>query len=82
MWLPESFHTAALNQLEDRLSLIQRFRYERHLLGSYPHAPISKLVAQAGIPLPNYLGMKPEHRRSLFTHEPSLVEWRVYRFEK
>ena len=82
MWLPESFHTATLDRLKDRLSLVQRFRYERQLLSSYPDAPIFNLVARAGIRLPDYLGMKTEHRRALFMREPSLVEWRVYRFEK
>lgn len=82
MWLPESFHTANLDRLKDRLSLVQRFRFERQLLSSYPDAPVFNLVAQAGIQLPDYVGMKPEHRRALFMREPSLVEWRVYRFEK
>lgn len=82
MWLPESFHTATLEQLKDRLKLVRRFRFERQLLSSYPDAPIFNLVASAGIRLPDYLGMNAEHRRALFTREPSLVEWRVYRFEK
>ncbi|MFA5190382.1 MAG: hypothetical protein WC740_06635 [Verrucomicrobiia bacterium] len=80
--MPESFHTSTLDRLKDHLSLVQRFRYERQLLSSYPDAPIFNLVARTGIRLPDYLGMKPEHRRALFMREPSLVEWRVYRFEK
>ena len=82
MLLPESFHTAALGQLKDRLKLAQRFHYERRLLNSYPDAPIFNLVARAGFKLPDCLGMNPAHKRALFMWEPSLVEWRVYRFEK
>jgi len=79
--LPESFHAATLERLKDRLSFVSRFRYERQLLNSYPDAPVFNLVTRLGIQLPDYLGMKPEHRRALFMREPSLVEWRIYRFE-
>jgi hypothetical protein len=82
MWLPESFHTATLERLKDRLSLARGVRFERQLLSAYPDAPIFNLVASAGIRLPDYMGMKSDHRRALFMREPSLVEWRVYRFEK
>ncbi len=82
MLLPESFHTAALSQLKDRLKLTQCFHYERQPLNSYPDAPIFNLVARAGLKLPACLGMNPAHKRALFMREPSLVEWRVYRFEK
>jgi hypothetical protein len=82
MCLPESFHAAALEQLKDRLKLVERFRFERQLWSSYPDAPIFNLVSRAGLRLPDYLGMKSGHRRAMFMREPSLVEWRVYRFEK
>ena len=82
MWLPESFHTATLNQLKNRLKLVQTFRYERRLFSSYPDAFVFNLVASAGIQLPDYLGMNPRHKRALFMREPSLVEWRIYRFER
>ncbi len=82
MWLPESFHTAALSQLKDRLKLMECFRYDRRLWSSYPDAPVFGLVAGAGFKLPDYLGMNPAHKRALFMRELSLVEWRVYRFEK
>ena len=82
MWLPESFHATALNQLKDRLKLVGRFHYERQLLNSYPDAPIFNLVACTGFKLPTCLGMNPEHKRAFFMWEPSLVDWRIYRFEQ
>jgi hypothetical protein len=82
LWLPESFHAPTLGQLKDRLKLVRCFREERRLPSSYPDAPVFNLVARLGLKLPSYVGMNPEHRRALFMREPSLVEWRVYRFEK
>ena len=82
LWMPESFHTATLNRLKGRLSLVQSFPYTRRLWSSYLDAPIFNLVAQAGIRLPDYVGMLAEHKRALFMCEPSRVEWRVYRFKE
>lgn len=80
--LPPSFHAQTLPRLAGRLSLLSTFRYDRHLLNSYPDAPLFNAVARLGIRLPDYAGMQTGHRRALFAWERSLVEWRIYRFER
>jgi hypothetical protein len=82
MALDGAFHQDALKQLGDRLRLVTHARYDRMLLRCHPDAPIFNAVAQAGLPLPDYLGMHKTQRRGFIQRERSLVEWRVYQFER
>ncbi|MFA5190384.1 MAG: hypothetical protein WC740_06645 [Verrucomicrobiia bacterium] len=55
-------------------------RHELHLWVF--DAPVFNRAAQAGIRLSNYLGMKPELRRSVVHARAVVVEWQVYRFAR
>jgi hypothetical protein len=80
--LPASFQAKTLSQVGNRVSLLSTFQYDRHLLNAYPDAPFFNAAVRLGIKLPHYLGMHTDQRRTLFAWERSLVEWRIYRFEK
>ncbi|MBI5397760.1 MAG: hypothetical protein HZA91_20875 [Verrucomicrobia bacterium] len=80
--LHPSFHDRTLRHWGDRLGLVREIRYDRRLLNAYPDAPLVNTVARLGIKLPDYLGLKAGQRRALFACERSLVEWRIYRFER
>jgi len=82
MTLAARFRDVPLARLGDRLTLLKPVCYDRHLLNAYPDAPFFNLAVRLGVKLPDYVGMQTGHQRALFAWERSLVEWRIYRFDR